>query len=325
MNFLVFGAGALGQALGCMLAGDGHHVDFILRPRFINHIAEVGLRVTGILGDFTAPKNKYRLLENICRADSCYDYVLLTTKAYDTAAAIQDISSLGKRASAIVSMQNGCGNVELVEEAFGRERSLGARVITGFAVTRPGLVSITVCADAIHIGGSTGGSLPASATRLAAILSRAGHPSLAVHDIHQSLFAKLLYNCALNPLGAILGVHYGALAEHRETRQVMNQVIDETFAVITALGGKTPWVDANSYQEVFYSTLVPATFNHRASMLQDLEQGKPTEVEALVGYVSQQGKRFALPTPTSDILSALVKFKEAAGKGPGNTESTGKV
>lgn len=310
MNFLIFGAGALGQAIGCMLAADGHHVDLLLRPRFVERLRQDGLRVTGVFGDFSAPEDKLALLEDIEQAAKVYDFVLLTTKAYDTGAAVKSLAALGGRADMVVSMQNGCGNIEQVENCFGPQRTLGARVITGFAITHPGLINITVCADAIHIGGNNAGTIPAAARSLAGILTHAGHPALAVADIHQSLFAKLLYNCALNPLGAVLGVHYGALAECRETREVMNQVIDETFAVIAASGGKTPWTDAAGYKEVFYQTLVPATYNHRASMLQDLEHGKRTEVDALVGYVSELGRRFALPTPACDLLRALVKFKE---------------
>lgn len=316
MNVLLFGAGALGQALGCMLAADGHSVDFILRSRFIKEVSTKGLKVTGILGDFSAPPENCGLLENIGQATGKYDYVLLTTKAYDTAAAIREIATLGDRAQCVVSMQNGCGNMELVEECFGREKTLGARVITGFTITRPGLITITVSADAIHIGGCDRKTLPDSARLLADAINRAGHPAVAVADIHQSLFAKLLYNCALNPLGAILGVHYGALAEKKETRELMDRVIEETFAVIRGLGGSTAWADADSYRQAFYSTLIPATFNHRASMLQDLENGKPTEVDALVGYVSSQGRRLQLDTPTCDMLTALVRFKEAQAQKP---------
>jgi 2-dehydropantoate 2-reductase len=210
-------------------------------------------------------------------------------------------------------MQNGCGNVEQVLATFGTNRTLGARVITGFALTAPGVATITVCADDIHIGPSGGDIIPERAKQLAAAIRHAGHPTAAVSDIHPSLFAKLLYNCTLNPLGAILGVHYGALGERAETRRVMNQVIEETWSVITALGGRTPWTSALAYQEVFYANLLPATYNHRASMLQDVENGKPTEVDALVGYVVAQGRRLGVVTPTCDLLTQLVKFKEAQG------------
>lgn len=316
MRFLVYGAGALGQAVGCMLAAQGgHRVDFILRERFIDSILAGGLKVTGILGEFCAPLQNCAFLPAIDRAQGIYDYVLITTKAYDTETAVRDIASLGDRAIRVVSMQNGCGNVELVEQQFGPERSLGARVITGFEIVRPGIIAITVTADAVHVGASRRGEVPDSAEELAAMISNAGHPARAVTDIHQSLFAKLLYNCSLNPLGAILGVHYGALAEREETRELMNRVIDETFAVICALGGTTPWPDADAYRQVFYDKLVPATYNHRPSMLQDLENGKRTEVDALVGYVSRQGKRYGLSTGTCDVLAALVKFKESQGRG----------
>ncbi len=314
MKFLVYGAGALGQAIGCMLAAKGgHQVDFILRERFIESIVESGLRVTGILGNFLAPPENCSFLSGIDGAFGSYDYVLLTTKAYDTEAAVRDITKLGDRVLRVVSLQNGCGNLELIEQQFGPDRSLGGRVITGFEIVRPGVIDITVTADAIHVGGSRRGVIPDAAKHLAAMITQAGHPALAVPDIHQSLFAKLLYNCSLNPLGAILGVHYGALAERSETRELMNRVIDETFAVITALGGATPWPDAETYRRAFYDKLVPATYNHRPSMLQDLENGKRTEVDALVGYVSRQGRQLSLATGTCDMLAALVKFKEAHG------------
>jgi 2-dehydropantoate 2-reductase len=322
MNILIYGAGALGQALGTMLASSGHRIDFLLRSRFIEQIQRTGLRTTGIFGEFVAPCDNYRLLAGLGEAGGPYDYVLLTTKAYDTGGAVADIARLGKAAGVVVSMQNGCGNVEQVLAAFGTDRTLGARVITGFALTAPGVATITVCADAIHIGPSGGDIIPESAEHLATAIRHAGHPTLAVSDIHPSLFAKLLYNCTLNPLGAILGLHYGALGEREETRRVMNQVIEETWSVIAALGGRTPWASTLAYQEAFYASLLPATYNHRASMLQDVENGKPTEVDALVGYVVAQGRRLGVATPTCALLTQLVKFKEAQGLAAKNAPSS---
>jgi 2-dehydropantoate 2-reductase len=311
MHFLIYGAGALGQAIGCLLAAGGHRVDLVLRPRFLDALHGSGLKVTGLFGDFWAPAEQLGLRTDLTGRDgSVYDYILLTTKTYDSDAAIRDIAALSGCHCPIVSLQNGCGNLEKLEQHFGAERSLAGRVITGFEIEQPGLVRITVSADDIHLGGCVRGTIPASARILAEAFTKAGLASIAVADIFQSLFAKLLYNCALNPLGAVLGVHYGALAEIGETRQIMDRVIAETFAVIRAMGGSTPWPDAAAYQQIFYERLVPATYHHRPSMLQDLENCKPTEVEAMAGYVAAQGRQAGVATPCCDLLAALVRFKQ---------------
>ena len=311
MRFLIYGAGALGQAIGCMLAADGHRVDLLLRPRFVDALKTSGLEVTGIFGEYRAAANQLGLLASLKgRNGGEYDAVLLTTKTYDTDRAITEIAGMRDCYCPVASLQNGCGNLEKLGERLGRERALAGRVITGFEIERPGSVRITVSADAVHVGGCVRGAIPGAAKRLAEALAHAGLPSIAVDDVYQSLFAKLLYNCALNPLGAVLGVHYGALADSVETRMIMDQVIEETFAVIAAMGGTTPWPNAAAYQQVFYGQLVPATSNHRASMLQDLENNKPTEVEAMVGYVAAQGRKYGVGTPCCDLLASLVRFKE---------------
>jgi 2-dehydropantoate 2-reductase len=294
-----------------MLAADGHQVDLVLRPRFLEALHSSGLEVTGIFGEYRVPPAQIGLLTSLKKRNgSDYDAVLLTTKTYDTDSAITDIAGLSQCYCPVVSLQNGCGNLEKLEERLGRERSLAARVITGFEIERPGRVRITVSADAVHVGGCVRGVIPGVAKRLAEALTHAGLPSIAVADVYQSLFAKLLYNCALNPLGAVLGVHYGALAESDETRMIMDRVIEETFTVIATMGSFTPWPDTVGYRKVFYSQLVPATYHHRPSMLQDLENNKPTEVEAMVGYVAAQGRKYGVATPCCDLLAALVRFKQ---------------
>jgi 2-dehydropantoate 2-reductase len=320
MNILIFGAGALGQALGCMLAADGHDVSLVLRRRFIEAIEGNGLRVSGIFGDYEVEPGRIRLLEDLNHTDGGdFDAAIITTKSYDTTAAIEAIDAMRNFAGQVVSMQNGCGNIEKVQERFGAGRTFGARVITGFEITAPGKVAITVTADAVHIGSCRRGQIPAFAEELAVAIDRAGLPCIAVADIYQDLFAKLLYNCSLNPLGAILGVHYGTLGERPETRRIMDAVMDETFAVIRGLGGNTPWPGADAYRQVFYEKLLPATYNHRPSMLQDLENGKPTEVDALVGYVAENGEKLSIPTPTCALLADLVRFREATASAPKKT------
>lgn len=310
MKFLIYGAGALGQAMGCMLKASGHDVDLVLRQRFVQIIASKGLNVNGIFGQFSAAFSLDQLWVNIDSVRKNYDYILLTTKAYDTQTAIADLLKISDRADAIVSMQNGCGNMELLKDAFKPEKIIGARIITGFEISSPGMITITVCADDIHVGPCRQNQISEKEIKLADAIRSAGHPCKVVEDIYQSLFSKLLYNCALNPLGAVLGVHYGLLAEQKETRKIMDAVIEETFAVIDAMGKKTDWPNADAYKTVFYEKLIPATYHHRPSMLQDLENHKPTEIDSLAGYISTQGRQLSVKTPACDLLVSLVKFKE---------------
>lgn len=90
----------------------------------------------------------------------------------------------------------------------------------------------------------------------------------------------------------------------------MELVIRETYAVVSALGTPLPWSGVEEYINFFYSKLIPPTYSHRASMLQDLENSKPTEVEALTGYVGDQGKKLSIATPTCDCFTAMIRFQE---------------
>jgi 2-dehydropantoate 2-reductase len=298
-----------------MLAAGGHRIDLILRERFLQAIRKDGLTVTGIFGQYRIASEHIGLYTDIesVLAES-YNFAIITTKSYNTAAAVDALNRIVNQTFVVVSMQNGCGNFELVVERFGEQRSLGARVITGFEIQRPGLVKITVTADDLHIGGYTEGEIPVAAKELATAIHDAGLPCQANGYVRRDLFAKLLYNCALNPLGAILGVHYGALGDDPDSSRIMDRVIDEVFAVIAAMGETTLWRTAEEYRPFFYSTQLPMTYEHRPSMLQDIENSKPTEVDAFTGYISEQGRRYNVPTPYCDLLSGLVRFKERQGR-----------
>jgi len=311
MRILVFGAGAVGQAVGCIFAAAGHEVDLVLRSRFADTIRSDGLRVCGIFGEFSAESGILGLAPSIDGHESkTYDYALITTKSYDTDTAVAELVRLRDQSFTVISMQNGCGNLEKVAARFGENRTLGVRVITGFEIERPGVVRITVTADDVHVGGCREGTVPRQAAVFAEALNSAGLPCVTTPYIKRDLFAKLLYSCALNPLGAVLRVHYGALGDDPSARTIMNGVIREVFAVIKVMDASTHWDSAEEYIDFFYKHQIPATYNHRSSMLQDIENVKRTEVDALTGYVSAQGHLYGVPTPICDMLSEQVRFME---------------
>ena len=153
-------------------------------------------------------------------------------------------------------------------------------------------------------------------------LSSSGIPTRVVgkEEIWAAIWGKVLYNCSLNPLGALLEVPYGKLGESPETREIMRQVIREIFLVIRAKGIEVPYRDGEEYFHFLLETLLPPTVDHRASMFQDIMAGRKTEIDALNGAISRYGREYGLPTPYNDLLTALIKFKEEKNSSSGLTK-----
>ncbi|MBE0535619.1 MAG: 2-dehydropantoate 2-reductase, partial [Phycisphaerae bacterium] len=247
-----------------------------------------------------------------------YDFILVCVKSPDSRAAAEDLARHGAllgEGGRIVLCQNGWGNAEIFAELFPKARIFNGRVITGFARPAPNEVVITVHADAIHLGSLFGGDVSVLA-RLAEAITRGGIPCETTPHIEKDLWAKMLYNCALNPLGAVLDVPYGVLAEHASTRRIMDAVVAEIYRVLDAAGFSTHWPTADEFMEVFYGRLVPSTAEHKSSTLQDILAGKATEIDALSGAVIELAGRYNVEVPTNICLYDLVKFLEAkTGKG----------
>lgn len=125
------------------------------------------------------------------------------------------------------------------------------------------------------------------------------------------MWAKLLYNCALNPLSAILGVNYGGLIKSESGIQLFCQIIDEIFAVMNASGHSTFWLDAESYKKDFFENTLPPTYAHRSSTLQDMERKIPTEIDSLNGAVVRIGEAYHIPAPCNAVITRMIKSAES--------------
>ena len=111
-------------------------------------------------------------------------------------------------------------------------------------------------------------------------------------------------------MGALLQVHYGALGERAELKEVMDEIIEEAFVVARGKGVRLLWRTADEYRELFYGKLVPATYDHQSSMLQDLERGRRTEIDAINGTVWAYGRELSLPTPYNETMTRLIRARE---------------
>jgi 2-dehydropantoate 2-reductase len=313
MNILIYGGGAVGLGIASCLIRSPNTVDIIARDETVNCLRRDGLIRSGIFGSFQATPEAFGCYTSLAEvAQYGYDIILVCTKSYDTGNAAQDLREhYGGRdeSTRIVLFQNGWGNAELFSSFFSKEQIFSARVITGFTRTQANEVAVTVHADAIHIG-SLFGVDPARIGDLCEAITVGGIPCEPTHEIEKDLWAKMLYNCALNPLGAILNVPYGALAKHASSRLVMDHIVEEIFQVLAAAGYHTHWQKAADFLKMFYDKLVPDTAEHRSSTLQDLNANRKTEIEALNGAVIKLANEQGIEVPYNETIYQIIKFKE---------------
>jgi 2-dehydropantoate 2-reductase len=314
-DYLIYGAGAIGSVLGGFLQTMGRSVTYIGRGGHFRALPERGLKISGIWGERFIPAEEMQKSTWIPfspAGQKKFSIILLCVKAKDTVAAATTAKELLAEDGIMVSMQNGLDNWEAVARQVGQDRTVGARVIFGAEILEPGHAIVTVNADDVLLGEPF---LPVNQPLLAALkedLLLSGIPCKIVSkdEIWAAIWGKVLYNCSLNPLGALLEVAYGDLGQNEETRGIIRVIIEEIFLVMKAKGVKAPYRDADEYYHYLLNKQLPPTVGHRASMLQDILLGRQTEIDALNGAISAYAREYGISTPYNDLLTRLIKFKE---------------
>jgi 2-dehydropantoate 2-reductase len=313
MKILIYGGGSVGLGIASSLLKAGEDIDIIARSETVALLRDEGLLRTGIFGEFHVLPHLFKCYASLKELPSNnYDHILVCTKSYDSFDAAKDISkhpALFDKQTKIILFQNGWGNAETFISFFQKEKIYNARVITGFQRPNKNHVEITVHADAIHIGSLYVNDLSAL-EGLAASISKGGIPSEISNHIGKDLWGKMLYNCALNPLGAIFNVPYGVLGELEYGRRIMKSIVEEVFLVMEGAGYSTNWESADAYLAVFYEKLLPPTAEHESSMLQDIRANKRTEIEALNGAVVHLGEKLGIPVTCNSMACNMIKFME---------------
>lgn len=309
MKILVFGAGAVGIGLSSFLLQAGHHVHLVGSEKTVLALQKKGLKRQGIFG--SASFSPQQLVASSTLAESkSYDYCLVCTKSFDTENSARQLkadSTLADQKTPIVLCQNGWGNADIFTRFFPDKQVFNARVITGFIRPELHVVDVTVHAQPVHLG-SLFQSDPTCLVDLAEAFSQGGIPSAVTKDIGKDLWAKMLYNCPLNALGAVLQVPYGHLGENENSRVLMEGIIGEVFQVMQGLGYDSHWQSAGEYLKDFYGQLLPSTYEHESSMLQDIRAGKKTEIEALNGVIVREGKKMGINVSRNEIILSQILF-----------------
>lgn len=318
MRVLIFGAGGVGSVLGLFLARSGHDVSLLGRAWHIDAIRKKGLLVTGIWGDYASKAfDLYTSAAQIVerglpagQAGAAFDLVILTVKAYDTARAVEELLPLMGPATTLLTLQNGLGNIEEVLARVPPEKYLVGRLIFGVEI-EPGVARVTVQADPVAIGPAPGGAKPLlSPIEAAHLLSKAKVPAVAVQDVLPVIWAKAIYNCALNGICSLEEMTYGKILEQERTREAMRRVVRECYAVAAAKGVRLEPATADAYVRLLEEKLLPQTSAHYPSMLQDLRKGKRTDIDALNGAIGRMGRESGVPTPENDRITGEIRHKE---------------
>ena len=291
----VIGCGAIGSLYAAHLARVPGVQVWAVDP-WAEHVDAMnarGLRVTG-LAEFVATVNARTDGRDV---PAC-DFGLVATKAPHTRAAVE-----GARAAvadaAVVSVQNGLGNEEVIAELV--PRVIRGSIVTAGAIAAPGVVRYDAPGDSWFGPFEPRPAPMGEIERLARLLTDGGLRTHAVEDARGPQWTKVIFNAATSPLAALTGLSVGRVCTDTGLRPLVERLIAEAEAVCEQAG----IVLTRSPREAVAEAIAEA-YDHKPSMLQDVLARRPTEIDVLNGGVSAEGRRVGVPTPLHDSMVALV-------------------
>jgi 2-dehydropantoate 2-reductase len=295
MKISVIGAGALGTFYAAMMAASGQDVTLVCRERDVLILRE-GLTVAGAMEVTAKPA--------VSSKPVLSDVVFVTVKSYDVAAAVEGLPL--NPGTIVVIVHNGLGADEEAVSILGPCHVATGVSYCGVTFLEPGKVRVAGYAETLL--GAVDKSVRDRLDLPLYALTRAGLKAGIVEDICAAQWRKMFTNVGINAATAIIGMPNGALLEVPELKALVTAAVTEAAAV-AAMAGIKPDVDPVALT----SRVIGGTASNRSSMLQDFERGKRTEIDALNGYVCELGRKYGVPTPVNETLTALVKGIEKRG------------
>jgi 2-dehydropantoate 2-reductase len=298
MRICVVGCGAVGSLFAANLArlDDVEVWAFDLAADHVRAINAHGLRLSGA-GDVVGHP---RATTDPSELPPC-DFGLVATKAMHTRAAVK-ATAHAFADGAVCSVQNGIGNEEAIAEYV--PRVIRGTTFPAGKVLEPGRVQWDVKGETTIGPFEPKPAALEECERLAEACTRAGMPTTAVADARGPQWRKVIFNSATNPVGAITGLTHGRVCEDPDLRRFVSTLVDEGKAVAAAQGIA---LDADPEDLIDHAAKPEVAYEHKASMLQDVEARRQTEIDYLNGGLVRFGRELGVPTPANAAIWALVK------------------
>jgi 2-dehydropantoate 2-reductase len=303
MRVCVVGCGAVGSLFAANLAqlDDVEVWAYDLAREHVDAINRDGLRLSGA-GEVVG---KLRATSDAAELPAC-DFGIVATKAMHTEAAIA-ATAPAFASGCVATVQNGIGNEEVL--AGHVERVIRGTTFPAGKVLAPGRVQWDVKGDTTFGPFEPQPAPPEEIERLADACTRGGMPTQAVTDARGPQWRKVIFNAATNPVGALTRLTHGRVCERPELRRVVSELVDEGKAVAAAQGIE---LDADPEDLIDHAARPDVAYDHKASMLQDVEARRPTEIDYLNGGIVRFGEEHRVRTPLNAAIWALVRGLEAS-------------
>ena len=315
MRIAIYGAGSLGTILGAFISQAGVPIELINRNKaHVTALKEKGAQVVGTM-NFNQPVVAYTPDE----MSGTYDIIFLMTKQQHNAEVVKMLKGFLASDGVLVTFQNGLPEVQIAD-VLGEERVLGCTVAWGATMQSPGVCELTSEPDALSFSlGAISKQRSKHFAKVKELLEMMGTVDVEENFLG-TRWSKLLINAAFSGMSAVLGCTFGEAAGPRNSRRIVQALIKECIDVCKAGGIRIEPVQGkdivklldynNPLKRAFSFFIIPIAIRKhaklKASMLQDLEKGKLTEVDAINGAVSEYGRKVGCPTPMNDRVVEII-------------------
>jgi 2-dehydropantoate 2-reductase len=306
VHIVVMGSGGVGGYFGAKLLRGGADVTMVARGPHLETIRRTGLAIRSTVeGDCVVRPAAVERLEGVARADA----VIFCVKSFDTEDAAARLWSVLGPDTPVLSLQNGVDNEDTIDGVLGVGRALGGVAQVFATIESPGVIRHQAAGRIIF--GEMDGRLSERAERLREAFARAEVPVELSADIRRALWEKYILICAVAGTTALTREPLGVIRDTPPTWQLFRTIVAEVTALARAAGVDVP-ADIVDQTMKFAQGIAPGS---RASLAQDLLQGRRLELEALHGHAARLGERLGVPTPAVFAVYAALAPHAAGRRG----------